>query len=178
LVALLDEAVRRRDPREIVTAVKDALCQLIGDPQMALPGGVCQPCAGHYARRLLYRSEGLGYTVLAMTWGPGQGTPIHDHAGMWCVEGVWSGEIEVQQYEVAESRGERYRFEHCGTLRAGVGSAGCLIPPHDYHLIRNPLDDRSAVSLHIYGGEMCNCHVFNSAGDGWYIRSSKPLSYT
>ncbi len=26
-----------------------------------------------------------------MTWGPGQGTPLHDHAGIWCVEGVVEG---------------------------------------------------------------------------------------
>jgi len=91
---------------------------------------------------------------------------------------VWDGQIEVQQYEIAEQSGERYRFEHCGTIQAGTGSAGCLIPPHEYHLIRNPLPDRSAVSLHIYGGEMESCHVFEPMGGEWYQRCSKPLSYS
>jgi 3-mercaptopropionate dioxygenase len=178
LLALLDEAVRRADPRKTTHAIKDALCRLIRERDMLLPECVCQPQAAHYARRLLYRSEELGYTVVAMTWGPGQGTPIHDHAGMWCVEGVWQGQIEVEQYEIREQADDRYRFEYCGTVQAGVGSAGCLIPPHEYHRIRNPLTDQSAVSLHIYGGEMSNCHVFTPTEDDWYLRHTKPLSYT
>lgn len=178
LIPLLDAAVRRADPHTTTHAIKDLLCQMFRAQDVELPASVCTPSAATYARRLLYRSEDLGYTVVAMTWGPGQGTLIHDHSGMWCVEGVWHGQIEVQQFEIAEKKGERYRFEHCGTIQAGTGSAGCLIPPHEYHLIRNPLPDQSAVSLHIYGGEMCNCHVFEPMGDAWYKRSSKLLSYT
>lgn len=178
LIPLLDAAVRRADPRATTHAIKDALCEIFRCQGIDLPSGLCAPCADSYARRLLYRSPDLGYTVVAMTWGPGQGTLIHDHAGMWCVEGVWRGQIEVQQFEVVEHEGERYRFEHCGTVQAGTGSAGCLIPPHEYHLIRNPLSDQSAVSLHIYGGEMDNCHVFEPLTSGWYKRHSKPLSYT
>lgn len=174
---MLDAAVHQADANAATHAIKDALCRLIRERDMNLPACLCQPCEDHYARRLVYRSDELGYTVVAMTWGPGQGTPIHDHAGMWCVEGVWQGQIEVEQFEIAEHEGERYRFEHCGTLQAGVGSAGCLIPPHEYHMIRNPLD-RTAVSLHIYGGEMDNCHVFEPCGGDWYRRSSKTLRYT
>ncbi len=178
LIPLLDEAVRRADPFKTTHAIKDLLCQLFRAHDVELPADVCKPCAESYARRLLYRSEAFGYTVVAMTWGPGQGTLIHDHAGMWCVEGVWEGQIEVQQYEIAEKSGERYRFEHCGTIQAGTGSAGCLIPPHEYHLIRNPLPDQNAVSLHIYGGEMESCHVFEPMDGAWFKRCSKPLSYS
>ena len=39
-----------------------------------------------------------------MTWGPGQGTPLHDHAGMWCVEGVLEGRIEVARYDLLDER--------------------------------------------------------------------------
>jgi predicted metal-dependent enzyme (double-stranded beta helix superfamily) len=38
--------------------------------------------------------------VIAMSWGPGQGTPLHDHDAMWCVEGVWLGELEITRYEL------------------------------------------------------------------------------
>lgn len=177
LISLLDEAVRRADARVTTHAIKDLLCDMFRSRGMDLPESVCQPCAASYARRLLYKSPDLGYTVVAMTWGPGQGTVIHDHAGMWCVEGVWQGQIEVQQFEMRERQGERFRFEHCGTLQAGTGSAGCLIPPHEYHLIRNPLPDQNAVSLHIYGGEMDNCHVFEPQEGDWFVRKNKPLSY-
>jgi len=177
LISLLDEAVRRAEPRVTTHAIKDLLCDMFRNRGMDLPESVCQPCAERYARRLLYKSPELGYTVVAMTWGPGQGTVIHDHAGMWCVEGVWQGQIEVQQFEMRERQGERFKFEHCGTVQAGTGSAGCLIPPHEYHLIRNPLPDQNAVSLHIYGGEMENCHVFEPDTGDWFVRKNKPLSY-
>ncbi len=36
----------------------------------------------------------------------------------------------------------RYRFEPRGTMNAGPGSAGSLIPPHEYHTIRNPSERR------------------------------------
>lgn len=178
LIALLDAAVRLDDPQRTTQVVKHALCNLIRKRDMVLPACACQPQPGHYARRLLYRSEEFGYTVVAMTWGPGQGTPIHDHSGMWCVEGVWQGQIEVDQYELSQRAGDRYRFEYRGTVQAGVGSAGCLIPPHEYHRIRNALADQSSVSLHIYGGEMSNCHIFAPVDNDWYTRSAKPLSYT
>ncbi|HPN80725.1 cysteine dioxygenase family protein, partial [Dokdonella sp.] len=120
--------------------------------------------------------EELGYNVIAMTWGPGQGTAIHDHCGMWCVEGVWHGEIEVTPYELVERDEGRYRFESRGTMLAGPGSAGSLIPPHEYHTIRNPSDDAVAVSLHIYRGAMTSCAVFRPLSDNWYERDQRQLS--
>ncbi len=95
-----------------------------------------------------------------MTWGPGQGTPIHDHCGMWCVEGVWSGALEVVQYERLADDDGHCRFQPVGSIQAGPGSAGSLIPPHEYHSIRNPSEDALAVSLHIYSGNMTRCAVF------------------
>ena len=45
-----------------------------------------------------------------MTWGPGQGTPLHDHAGIWCVECVVEGEMEVRQYDLVEENAGSFRF--------------------------------------------------------------------
>jgi predicted metal-dependent enzyme (double-stranded beta helix superfamily) len=109
-----------------------------------------------------------------MTWGPQQGTSIHDHAGLWCVEGVFKGSIEVQQYELTAREGDRFRFEPRGSFHAGIGSTGCLIPPHEYHTIRNA-SSRPAVSVHVYGGDMTRCSVFEPEGEGWYMRREKTL---
>jgi hypothetical protein len=90
------------------------------------------------------------------------------------VEGVCHGSIEVQQFELMEHQDARFRFEPRGSFQAGVGSAGCLIPPHEYHSIRNA-GHKVAVSLHIYGGEMNRCAVFKPADQGWYVREEKTL---
>lgn len=177
LIAAVDEAVLAGAEDAITAAVKRSLCELIRGGELAMPECVCKPVEGHYARRLLYRSEEHGYSMVAMTWGPGQGTPLHDHAGLWCVEAVCEGTIRVEQYEVAERDGERVRFNREDHIRASVGTAGCLIPPHEYHTIRNASDSDCAVTLHIYAGEMECCNVFEPEGDGWYRKVRKHLAY-
>jgi predicted metal-dependent enzyme (double-stranded beta helix superfamily) len=170
LIDAVDAAVRLPDPGATTDALRNALCRLIRSEDVRLPECVFEREDDHYARRELYRSEEHGYSVVAMTWGPRQGTPIHDHAGMWCVEGVWQGMLEVTPYELVEARDGRYRFEPRGTMAAGPGSAGSLIPPHEYHTILNPSDDAIAVSLHIYRRALDACAKFHPAEGGWYRR--------
>ncbi len=176
LVDALDAAICRDCPTEITDQLRHTLCRLIRDPEVKLPDCVFEPVGDHYARRELYRSDAHGYSVIAMTWGPGQGTPIHDHAGMWCVEGVWYGLLEITPYEMTGQDDNRYRFESRGTMMAGAGSAGSLIPPHEYHTIMNPSDDDVAVSLHIYRGPMTSCSVFRPLQNTWYERDQRQLS--
>ncbi|MEM9532305.1 MAG: cysteine dioxygenase family protein [Pseudomonadota bacterium] len=175
-VDCIDQAVRYDCQNDIVRCLRATLCKLIRSDDVRLPDEVYHPADGHYARRELYRSPDLGYSVIAMTWGPGQGTPIHDHCGMWCVEGVWSGELEVVQYDLTEQDGDRFKFLEVGAIQAGEGSAGSLIPPHEYHTICNADDDEIAVSVHVYSGCMTNCNIFEPQGDDWYLRQPKPLS--
>jgi len=175
-VQAIDTAVAQSDEKAVTEALRNTLCRLIRDGSVRLPDCVFERELDHYARRELYRSDDHGYSVVAMTWGPGQGTPIHDHAGMWCVEGVWQGFLEITPYELIESQDGRYRFEPRGTMNAGAGSAGSLIPPHEYHTIRNPSDDAIAVSLHIYRGALNSCAVFQPENGGWYARDERRLS--
>jgi 3-mercaptopropionate dioxygenase len=176
LIDAIDAAVGKTTTHDITDSLRNSLCKLIRDNAVKLPDCVFEPCAEHYARRELYRSEEHGYCVVAMTWGPGQGTPIHDHDGMWCVEGVWNGALEIVQYELLEHDAQNYRFQPVGSIQAGTGSAGSLIPPHEYHSIRNPSDNAVTVSLHIYSGPMTQCAVFQPLPeDRWYARNIRVL---
>jgi len=174
LVAMAEQAVARGDVESIVDELRLGLCSVIQSGQITLPEEFRHTATDHYARRLVHRDDARGYSVVAMTWGPGQATPLHDHGGMWCVEGVFEGSIDVQQYELVERDPQRYRFEKRNSFQAGKGSAGCLIPPHEYHRICNP-GAVTAVSLHIYGGDMTRCSVFEHEGSGWYVRREKSL---
>lgn len=178
LIATLDEAVALGDDHAVTEALRHALSRLIGDDGLALPPALLEPVADHYARRALYTSPEHGYSVVAMTWGPGQGTLIHDHSGMWCVEGVCCGRLEITQYELAAQEHDRYRFVPVGAIEAGTGSAGSLIPPHEYHTIRNASERDVAVSLHVYQRDMVRCGVFvgdAQAGEGWLAREERLL---
>ena len=69
----------------------------------------------------------------------------------------------------------RFRLEE--EITAGVGEAGALIPPYDYHVIGN-VDTTAAVTVHVYGDEMDGCHRFHPLGDELYRREWCELGYT
>lgn len=175
LVVRLGRAVRLGDVAAVTARIQADLEHLLSQGLLSLPDRLCRPNPDRYARRLLHRDPELDYTAIVMTWGPGQRTPLHDHDGSWCVEGVVEGEIEVTQYELMEGpvgeAGDLFHFERRGTLWASPGEAGALIPPLEHHVLGNAHDDRVAVTLHVYQGEMAQCSVFepvsaNEAGNG------------
>lgn len=176
LIARIDDAVRLTDAEAITGRIKAELERAIRARAVELPARFHAVRSDSYARRLLHRNADLGYTAVVMTWGPGQCTPLHDHAGIWCVEGVVEGRMDVTQYDLVEESANAYRFEAKGCVHASVGSAGCLIPPFEYHVLANAID-RPSITLHIYGGEMTTCHVFEPASDGCYVKRERPLSY-
>ena len=176
LISRLDAAVQRGDPATITGRVKHELETAIQAGTVTLPDRFHQTRPERYARRLLHRNRALGYTAVVMTWAPGQQTSLHDHAGIWCVEGVVEGRIDVTQYDLVEESADGLRFVAKGCVHASVGSAGCLIPPFEYHVLANALD-RASITLHVYGGEMTTCHVFEPGTGGCYVRSERALSY-
>lgn len=175
LVERINAAIDGDCPTTITKCVRQVLCELMEEKALDLPDCVFDAPEDHYARRLIHQDPERGFSIMAMTWAPGQGTPIHDHAGMWCVEAVWNGQIEVVQYELTETEADRARLEPRTTMRAGVGSAGSLIPPHEYHTIANPSTREPAITIHIYAGEMDRCSVFQPLGDDWYRRKQRKL---
>lgn len=176
MLKAIDEAVAADSADEITQSLRQCLCELMADDRIKLPACVFEYRDDHYSRRLLHQDKERGYSVLAMTWGPGQGTPLHDHAGMWCVEGVWHGEIEVVQYELVERGKDEFRLEPRTTMRSGAGSAGSLIPPHEHHTIANPSENEPAVTIHIYSGVMDECCVFKPVEGHWYEPRPTSLS--
>ena len=179
LVRRFDHAVGLAGVDDITAEVQATLTDMLSDGRVELPAEVIAPIPGKYARRLIYRSDELGYAVIAMIWGPGQGTKLHDHDGVWCVEGVLQGEIEVVRYEPLEQIGERWHFRRDEKMQAHVGSSGSLIPPYEYHTIANAAADGTAVTIHVYGREMCKASIFEPLADedGWYERIECQLAY-
>ena len=177
LIGRLDAAVRLENLEAVTSRVKADLCDLLSRSVLQLPEQYWRTRDDGYARRLLHHDDRLGYTAVVMTWAPGQATPLHDHGGLWCVEGVVDGVMQVTQFDLTEQSNEAYAFVERGKVRAGVGTAGSLIPPWDYHVLGNALPDRPSVTLHVYGGDLAKCHVFVPRADGRYERQDRRLSY-
>jgi predicted metal-dependent enzyme (double-stranded beta helix superfamily) len=178
LVENLRAAARLPEAAQIVGRIKDELERMIPAEGLQLPEHFRRAHPDRYCRRLLHRDSELGFTALVMTWGPGQATALHDHAGIWCVEGVIEGNLEVTRYELQEENGDGLcRFAEKGSVHACAGSAGALIPPFEHHVLANASSDRVALTLHVYGGEMTSCCVFLPTGDGMYRRLNRSLAY-
>ena len=176
LQSRIEDAIGLGDTHAIVARIKDELSASIREGRLTLADRFHQTRSGAYARRLLFANPALGYTAVVMTWAPGQATAVHDHAGIWCVEGVVEGEMDVVQYELESESGGLYRFSVKGRVHAGVGSAGCLIPPYEHHVLANAIQSPS-ITLHIYGGEITRCNVYLPRGDGWFERQERTLHY-
>ena len=172
----LDAVIHSERIEHVPELVKAVLVDSLQGGALALPRGFRQPIEGTYARRLLHRDPDGRYTMVVMTWGRGQKTALHDHAGIWCVECVVDGNMEVAQFDLLSARDGQYRFAERSRVFAGRGSAGCLSPPFEYHTLGNAADTPS-VTLHVDGGEMDHCHVFEPAADGAYRRVRKELVY-
>lgn len=177
LIRRLDEAVNQPDCPQICKAVKDTLEEIVEGDHDFVDDHFMKPAKEQYARRLIHKDPKGRYTLMAMVWDKGQGTALHDHSGMWCVECVYRGKIQVDSYDI-KGRPEDpvVHFKKETTVFAGPGEAGALIPPFEYHTIHNALDTPT-VTLHVYGGEMTSCHVFVPA-DGGYRSETRELNYT
>jgi predicted metal-dependent enzyme (double-stranded beta helix superfamily) len=177
LIERLAAAVEEPTPDAITRRVKADLEDILGRGALVLPRRFTAPRLDCYARRLLYQDPDNRFTAVVMTWGPGQGTQVHDHGGLWCVEGVVDGQMAVTQYDV-QPEGEAFRVRPVGEpLTAGVGTAGRLIPPTDYHVLANARPDAASITLHVYGGSLDGCRVFTPAADGRYVESVRALRY-
>lgn len=178
LLRRLDQAVAVRDDETRCQNVKRVLIDVVNSGEQFIDAPFLQPTPDRYARRLLHRDPQGRYTVIVMVWGQGQGTPLHDHAGIWCVECVYRGRIRVTSYSVRGGDPEQgiVEFARETEILAGVGEAGALIPPFEYHTIANA-DETPAITIHVYGGEMTYCHVFEPV-EGGHKRHYKELSYS
>jgi predicted metal-dependent enzyme (double-stranded beta helix superfamily) len=176
LQRLIEQAVRQGETGATVRTIQRDLAEAIRLGQVRLGARFCQIKTGSYARRLLFRDLKMGYSGVVMTWAPGQTTPIHDHAGIWCVEGVLQGEINVTRYKVERQTGELFLFAEQAFIRASFGSTGSLIPPDEYHVLANTTNS-IAITLHVYGGEMDHCNIYTPRSDEWCERTRHTMTY-
>ena len=178
LVRRIDAAMAPKDDESRCRNVKNILEELLGSGNPFLDPRFLAPTPDCYARRLLHRDPAGRYTVVVMVWDKGQGTPLHDHSGMWCVECVYQGRIRVTSYSVRGGNPETgiVQFQQENVIHAGVGEAGALIPPFEYHILENAIET-PAITIHVYGGEMTSCHTFTPVDGGWK-RGYRELTYT
>jgi 3-mercaptopropionate dioxygenase len=105
----------------------------------------------YYQQHPLHIDPAGRFSLSSFVWGPGQGTPIHDHTVSGWV-GVLTGAECCQRYseDGVHALGQEYR------LNPGDMAA---VTPHDasigdVHTVRNAYADRTSISIHLYRGDI------------------------
>lgn len=120
---------------------------------------------GRYRRMSLRRSHAVAdSSVLLIAWPPDHVTSIHDHDGLWGVELVLDGVLEVESFSTTTS--PALQLASGGVTVLGVGDHSSFSEPNYAHRCRNLSTHRPALTLHIYGGVLERYSVFERGADG------------
>ncbi|MET0289511.1 MAG: cysteine dioxygenase family protein [Pseudoxanthomonas sp.] len=150
-----------------VQLLTEGMSGLLGT-RHTLPDTFFVPDLERYRRHLLVNGEADGYQVLLMTWGPGQGTDIHDHGGTWGVESVLYGALEITDYAVEDNDGNCAELSVARRRTLEAGQSLGLVPPRDLHACRNASKRDVAVSLHVYGEAVDHVRTFQPTSHAQY----------
>ncbi|MFI7616509.1 cysteine dioxygenase [Nonomuraea terrae] len=98
-----------------------------------------------YVTHILHAED--DFSIVAVVWRPGQGTPIHDHVS-WCTFGIISG---IEHETLYRDMGDH--LVEIGRADNRPGEVSGFAPPGDIHKVRNTSAE-TGISLHIYGADV------------------------
>ena len=160
LTEMNDLVSRCTSERDRISGTVDILSRFLPHA-MDTELGTLPPGDQKYSRHLVHADPDDRYSLLALIWRPGQGTPIHDHPS-WGVLGVVSGRMKFVNYGEQVVDGQRCLMP-IETFIGSAGSVGTVFPPHvDVHRMANADRDEIAISLHCYGCEVKEFSIYNA----------------
>jgi 3-mercaptopropionate dioxygenase len=116
-----------------------------------LPEVYARPDAIRYRQYLLHCDSRERFSIVSFVWGAGQMTPIHDHR-VWGLVGVLRGAELVESF----TRAADGTLTTCGDeTRLEPGDVDCFGPDlGDIHRVANAFEDRTSISIHVYGANI------------------------
>jgi hypothetical protein len=119
-------------------------------------------------RRHPFEVPGLpGCSALVMYWPPGYSTLPHDHAGLWGIELVIDGVLQIDEF-LRVDHPLRPALTLARSLYLGLGDAAVFSGDAYVHRCRNLSTTRAALSLHVYGGPLDAYNAFHADASGGY----------
>jgi predicted metal-dependent enzyme (double-stranded beta helix superfamily) len=171
------EAITAAVKNDRATSLAAALAGLLATGALDDARLYLDPRPGHYSRNLIWRDPANRFVVVGMSWGAGQGSPLHDHDGLWGGEIVVSGTMSETRFRLLErEETSRYRFSADQGRLSSRGSVGMLVPPLEYHNFRNA-GDSVARTVHVYGGDLAQAQMFTHETGEWYRAKQITLTY-
>lgn len=149
LEAVDDALVTAPAEDALLERVDAALAALIAHDDW-LPPACAQADATRYRQYLLHVDAAARYSVVSFVWGPGQGTPIHNHT-VWGLIGVLRGAELCTEY-AAPGAGALVRQRQHRLERGAIDRVSPTIG--DWHAVHNALTEAPSISIHVYGGDI------------------------
>lgn len=116
-----------------------------------LPDAYAQPSPERYQQYLLHADSRQAFSIVSFVWGPGQSTPVHDHR-TWGLIGMLRG-AELSQGFARNADGSLRPQGAAESLQPGDVVA---VSPRvgDIHQVRNAFENRTSISIHVYGANI------------------------
>jgi predicted metal-dependent enzyme (double-stranded beta helix superfamily) len=162
VTSLADLIASTHNEAEVLQSGTTLLSRLVAHDDW-LPDAFAVPHPDRYQQYLLHCDSRERFSVVSFVWGPGQGTPIHDHR-VWGLIGVLRGREAAERYDRAAD-GSLTGRGTIDTLNPGEVEA---VSPRigDIHRVWNARDDGPTVSIHVYGGNIGAVERATYAPDG------------
>jgi predicted metal-dependent enzyme (double-stranded beta helix superfamily) len=162
VTSLAELIASTRDEAEVLQSGAKLLARLVAHDDW-LPDAFAVPHPDRYQQYLLHCDSRERFSVVSFVWGPGQGTPIHDHR-VWGLIGMLRGCEQAQRYDRAPD-GNLIGRDRIDTLNPGDVEA---VSPRigDIHRVWNALPDQPSISIHVYGGNIGAVERATYAVDG------------
>lgn len=159
-VVALTRLTQRTSDETVVLAEGAALLRALIASDGWLPDEFARPHPQHYQQYLLHADPFERFCVVSFVWGPGQRTPIHDHT-VWGLVGMLRGVEKCVRYARGDDGGLVAEGDETLMRPGDVTAVSPTIG--DIHAVANALDDRSSISIHVYGANIgaVRRHVFD-----------------
>jgi 3-mercaptopropionate dioxygenase len=115
-----------------------------------------------YSRQRVAEAEDQSWSLYAITWCPGQYTPIHDH-GTWGAVTVLTGHLhEHQMQRIDEGNDEAIELVRAGICILSPGAVNTFTAyPDHIHYTGIPANAAPTASLHLYGKLMTRYYAYD-----------------
>lgn len=117
----------------------------------------------HYTRNLIDKTP--LYELLAICWGIGQASSVHNHRDQNCWMAVPIGRLQVENFHVMHQdiAGGKCRIEATEVVEMNLSHPCAVDPLEPVHRVLNPREfDQRAVSLHVYSRPFDTCVVYSA----------------
>lgn len=150
VVSLAELLGSTSNEEEILQSGAKLLARLVAHDDW-LPEEFARPSPERYQQYLLHCDSRERFSVVSFVWGPGQGTPIHDHR-VWGLVGVLRGRERAERFRQAP---DRSLVSHGPPEFLDEGDVEAVSPQiGDIHRVSNALDKHPSISIHVYGANI------------------------